>query len=68
MATINQVVGGLKIFTKYTGDMVDICAQHDVIYAGRDAASSLTPEDIAELENLEWFLGDEGDGAWAIFV
>ena len=67
MATINDVVEGLKIFAKYSGDKHDVCADHDIIYAGAAANSHLSPEDIAELEKLGWHFDKESFG-WARFV
>jgi hypothetical protein len=65
MATINEVLGGLQILAKYNGEKHDICAAHDIIYAG--AGVEVTPEEAVELDKLGWFFEKEFE-SWARFV
>lgn len=66
MATTKQVVGGLEILGRYGGaDDHNICAEHDIIYAGHGCVVS--DDDRAKLEELGWHWDDDID-SWARFV
>jgi len=65
MATINQVLEGLKIFAKYGGDEYLVAAEHDVIFAG--PWEPLSEEDNKRLEELGWHFDEYAD-SWAKFV
>ena len=68
MATLNQVIKGLEIFAKHgLGDEHDICAEHDIIYAGANANGQLTRDEYDQLEALGWHW-DESVDSWACFV
>ena len=58
-----QVLDGLAILMKY-GE--NICAEHDIIYAGGEA-SAVSKEDAAELDALGWHIDESNDG-YARFV
>ena len=63
MSRFDKVIAGLLILKKY-GE--DICAEHDIIYAGGDA-SAVSEEDVATLEALHWHV-DSSCGSYAKFV
>ena len=67
MASLSSVIHGLQVFAKYTGDRHDICAEHDIIYAGASVLDRLTDEDKKELEAWGWHFSKDAD-SWAIFV
>jgi hypothetical protein len=68
MATLNQVIKGLEILVKYSGDgSHSICAEHDIIYAGPDVKEDLRDEDRKALEELGWHWAEDAD-SWARFV
>jgi hypothetical protein len=58
LTSIEQVIAGLQIFTKYKGAMLD--AQHDTIYAGCADDASISKEDQDRLKELDWFVSSEG--------
>jgi len=64
MASLVEVVEGLKIIVKHCGPYA-ICAEHDIIYAGGDDIE-LSLEEIKQLEDLSWHFED-GVG-WGAFV
>lgn len=64
MSTIEQVIEGLKIFTKYGGD---ISAEHDIIYAGCMINNEISQEDQDQLTELGWKFND-GLETWYYFV
>jgi hypothetical protein len=63
VASISQVIEGLKIIHKYGNDL--ICAEHDIIYAGGDVI--VDEEDSKKLESLGWHWDQKTD-SWARFV
>lgn len=60
MKNIDRVIKGLKIIKKYSNN---ICAEHDVIYAGKE--EKISKEDENKLDELGWFKGHFG---YQIFV
>lgn len=66
MALLSEVIDGLKIFHKY-GDGHEVCAEHDVLYAGMKAQEQLTDDERGRLEELGWHYADDV-GSWACFV
>lgn len=67
MAKYSEVIEGLKLFMEIEGDKHNVCAEHDIVYAGPDAADTLTDEQRARLEALGWHIDSES-GSWARFV
>ena len=68
MSNAERVMKGLQIFLKYDTE-ADVCAEHDIIYAGvgRKVQENLSPEDQKELKNLGWHFDKESE-SWAKFV
>lgn len=72
MAKIMDVMAGLAIIMKYTpkdklDDPCGIDAQYEQIWAGDDASEmAMSPEDLARMDELGWFLDDELD-SWSKF-
>ena len=68
MGNAERVAKGLLIFLKYDPDS-DVCAEHDIIYAGvgRKVQDEITPEDQKELKNLGWFYEKDYE-SWAKHV
>lgn len=64
MSRFDQVVAGLLILKKY-GE--EICAEHDIIYAGGGDVSVVSTEDAATLEALNWHVDSSCD-SYAKFV
>ena len=72
MATINDVVKGLRIFAKYEKKGMEAHmggADHDVIYgsSGIIKQEDFSIEDQAELLEAGWHWSDE-NGCWCRFV
>lgn len=67
--TLGNLVRGLQIIAKYAGDGYCMAAEHDQVWAGTDASAKndMTPEDVAELEAIDWNW-DEDVGSWMAFV
>ncbi len=67
MATTRQVIEGLEILERYKdpASAGEVCAEHDVIYAGHDV--SVSEEDRARLDALGWHW-DSGVDSWARFT
>ena len=68
MASLNQVIKGLEILSKYdskNGDSHNICAEHDIIYAGPGV--EVSEEDKKILDDLGWHWDSSAD-SWARFV
>lgn len=66
MATLTEVLEGLKILAKY--DSGSICAEHDVIFAGPQLEDvEMTEEDEKALKAYGWHQDQEGN-CWARFV
>jgi hypothetical protein len=66
MSNAERVVKGLEIFLKYDAD-ADVCAEHDVIYAGVGLEEKVSKEDELQLKTLGWHFDKEFD-SWAKFV
>lgn len=66
--TVNQLVLGLAILTKYSsrGDDSLIEAQHDIIYFD-PSAEEVSKEDADKLDKIGWHFDDEA-GGWAHFT
>lgn len=62
MRTIDKVITGLLIVSKYSGE---VDAQHDVIYAG-EYDKPVSAEDAAALRRLGWEEYD--DNAWMFYT
>ena len=60
---IDDVIKGLQILQGYGAEYV--CAEHDEIWAGYDAAVSA--DDKISLEFLGWFYDEDIDG-WVRYV
>jgi hypothetical protein len=67
MATINNVLNGLKVFAKYGGEEHLVCAEHDILYAGPPNSSKLTSEDEKALTDAGWHF-DKSVKTWGIFT
>lgn len=70
MATLQDVILGLKILQKYCEEEHLICAEHDVIYAGPDLSElegKMSEEDEKKLLAAHWHKSKQG-GSWAKFV
>jgi hypothetical protein len=67
MSTVNQVVAGLSIIAKYSGDSNDIDAQHDMISAGAEAAEKMTDEEKLNMKAVGWSW-DEHNKCFYIWV
>lgn len=65
MATIDEVIEGLKILKTYGAGSID--AQHDIIYAGPDEDSKMSKEDVKKLKELGWHY-DKEFSCWARFT
>lgn len=66
MATMQQVIDGLKVLRKYGNGHV--AAEHDILMAGPDLKrDDVDADDRAELERAGWFWSEEFD-CWARFV
>ena len=63
MTTLEKVRRGLEILEKTGGD---ICAEHDIIYAGA-ADAVLDEDDVFALRELGWHVDSES-GGWARYV
>ena len=63
MTRIQEVIEGLQILAPHAGD---VCAEHDIIYAGPEGAK-LSPQECSRLLELGWHYSDEVD-RWAKFV
>jgi len=62
-----DVMTGLKILYRHDPDG-DVCAEHDVIYAGADAdKDDLTEDETEQLDEAGWFWDDD-NASWAVFV
>lgn len=67
MATVNQVIEGLKILSKYSEDNT-VCAGHEIIYAGSGVSEDdISEEDQVLLEDLGWHFDTSCD-SWARFT
>ena len=64
MSYIDNFIKGMEILNKYKGS--DLSAEHDVVYAGPDAAD-IKVADAVELVNLGWHL-DEDLNVYAFYV
>ena len=64
MSRYDKIVAGLLILKHY-GEQ--ICAQHDVIYAGGADLWTVSPEDAASLEALGWHI-DKSCNSYARFT
>ncbi|CAB4196673.1 hypothetical protein UFOVP1290_193 [uncultured Caudovirales phage] len=62
---ILEVAEGLLIFAGY--GKADVCAEHDIIYAGPISKVDISAEDQIRLEELNWHVDEEND-SWAHFV
>ncbi len=50
------------IFAKYDPDGFGwVQGEHDIVYAGPDH-KTVSAEDIARLEELDWYINHDGDG------
>lgn len=63
MSRFDEVVAGLLILKKYGQE---ICAAHDIIYAG-GSASGVSTEDASALDALGWHIEEDCD-SYARFV
>jgi hypothetical protein len=52
-----ELIRALQIFKEYDSDEF-MSAEHDIVYAGPDPAD-VSPEHLAELEELGWHRGEE---------
>lgn len=62
MASINQIIGGLSILSKYEDpeDCCGICAEHDIIHACPSVGESdVSEEDRAKLKELGWGFAED---------
>lgn len=52
----SQIAEGLMIVEKYLreGEDYSIGAEHDIIYAGYDMVSKMSPEDQQKMKDLGW--------------
>lgn len=67
MATIQQVIDGLKILARYGNDQ-SAMGDHDVIYAAENVRKdTLTADERAAMEAAGWHRDDECE-AWARFT
>ncbi len=62
---ILKIAEGLLIFAGYGN--TDVCAEHDIIYAGPISDVNVSIEDQMKLEDLGWYI-DEENNSWAHFV
>lgn len=71
MATLNNVIEGIKILSKYLPNEIqsrEIGASHDKIYVGHeDLKNLLSQEDLDNLQKLGWFF-DRESYSFAIIV
>jgi hypothetical protein len=66
--TMQEIIEGFAILTKYNGCKGEVCAEHDIIYAAPGVEQDdLDPEDIAKMEELHWHWDNDAD-SWAKFV
>lgn len=66
MATMQDVIDGLKVLRKY-GDG-NVCAEHDVLMAGPDIKKGdVTADDRKALADAGWHWSEEFD-CWARFT
>lgn len=65
MTSAQKIIEGLLILSKYEDN--DIAAEHDIIYAGPNDTSKISPEDVAKLEELGWYISS-GTDSWARYV
>ena len=64
---MKNVITGLTILLRYD-PQGDICAEHDVIYAGHDVdPSRMTADDLADMEKAHWKY-DTDIPSWRKFV
>lgn len=60
MSSIEKVIAGLQIFSKYGGD---VSAEHDRIYARPRFKETISEEDSTRLAELDWKFNN-GFEAW----
>jgi hypothetical protein len=67
---MQQVAEGLSILCKYLdGDPVgSIGAEYEAIHCDGPDEEDLSPEDRKKLKELGWFLSEEENEGWTIFV
>lgn len=58
---VDAIAKGLVILSKYDKDGFGTCAEHDIIYAGPDAAGQVTAKDHANLIALGWHIDIHSD-------
>lgn len=69
MATINDVMEGMKIIFRYASDGEisghNFHAEHDQIWCGSYTGDKMSQSDLKEMEQLGWF---EDEEAWSKFT
>jgi hypothetical protein len=59
---MEDLIKALQIFLKYGNPDYPTHCAHDVMYICGIEPSEVSPEDLAELDNLGFFVGDDGWG------
>ena len=62
---ISNLIAGLQIIAKY--DNNNVCAEHDVIYAGHSCWEDMSEEDCNAMETNGWHWDDDVQ-CYALFV
>lgn len=65
MTSLERFLSGIDILRHYKGAAMS--AAHDIVYFGPSDPTSVSEEDVAKLEAMNWFIESES-GYWAFFV
>lgn len=67
MATLNDVLDGMKLLSRYENGDSSVNAGHDRLYVGGPHPSELPDGEVEELSKLGWIWDDEFD-CWLQFT
>jgi hypothetical protein len=69
MATIDEVIAGMKVLAKYSKGKrpLFVYGEHDIISVGDVTKKEVSAEDQVELDKHGWHFDDEVD-AWSRFT
>lgn len=66
--SMKEVAEGLTILAKYCDGDGGIAAEYEEVHCDGPDEEDLSPEDRARLKELRWFLSEDEEEGWTIFV